>query len=207
MGDSAPCFFARSALTASRSPFFPLPFALPFFACAFLSHRRLPRVGCSGRMLCLGCRQRLIAFDRRAGVEQHALAAESLGQPGMSHDLQHAADSSPPARRRRRARSRVALPSISACNAEYSMSGTRLMSSASTRGLCCATSASICSATILRVDEEEASLRPHDQQALEGLVVGVFGRQRSQHIGAALAADDVHARVGSLARPDRSTTR
>ena len=79
------------------------------------------------------------------------------------------------------------------------MSGTRLMSSASTRGLCCATSAPICSRHILRVDEEEAPLRPHDQQALEGLVVRVLGRQRSQHVGAALAADDGHARVGGLA--------
>ena len=37
--------------------------------------------------------------------------------------------------------------SIKARNAEYSMSGTRLMSTASTRGLCCATSALICSPT------------------------------------------------------------
>ena len=34
------------------------------------------------------CLQRLIAFDRRARVEQHTLAAEPLIQPGMSHDLE-----------------------------------------------------------------------------------------------------------------------
>ena len=32
--------------------------------------------------------QRLVAFDRRAGVEQHALAPESLVQPGVAHDFQ-----------------------------------------------------------------------------------------------------------------------
>ena len=55
------------------------------------------------------CLQRLIAFDRRAGVEQHALAAESFGQPGISHDLQYAGIQARPATQRRRVRSRVLL--------------------------------------------------------------------------------------------------
>ena len=52
---------------------------------------------------------------------------------------------------------------------------------------------------VLRVGEVEAPLRPQDQQALEGLVVGVFGRQRPQNVGPALADDDRHARAGGLA--------
>ena len=51
----------------------------------------------------------------------------------------------------------------------------------------------------LRIDEEQPPFRAQDQQAFEGLVVAVFGRQRSQHVLATLAADDVHARVRGLA--------
>ena len=51
-----------------------------------------------------------------------------------------------------------------------------------------------------RVDEVQSPLRPHDEQALERLVVGVLGRERAQHVGTALAADDRHARVRRLAR-------
>ncbi len=60
---------------------------------------------------------------------------------------------------------------------------------------------------VLRVDEEQPPLGPHDQQALEGLVVGVLGRQRPQHVGAALAADDRHARARQPGSPARSSTR
>ena len=42
---------------------------------------------CSGRAARL-CFQRLVTFDRRACVEQHALAAESLVQAGTPYDLE-----------------------------------------------------------------------------------------------------------------------
>ena len=56
----------------------------------------------------------------------------------------------------------------------------------------------------LGVEEEDPPLRPRDQQAGEGLVVGVLGRERTQDVGAALPADRVHLRADDLARqPDQ----
>ena len=83
------------------------------------------------------------------------------------------------------------------------MSGTRLMSIATHARLVLPHQRDDLIGDILCIDEEEPPLRPHDQQPLEGLVVGVLGRQRPQHVGPALAADDGHARMGGLARePD-----
>ena len=51
----------------------------------------------------------------------------------------------------------------------------------------------------LRIDEEQASLRAQDQQPLEGFVVRMLFRYRAQHIGAALAPDDMDSGIGRLA--------
>jgi hypothetical protein len=98
-------------------------------------------------------------------------------------------------------------PSISICRAEYSMSDTRLMSSTNTRGWYFATRAWICCPTSCALTKKQPPFRAQDQQAFEGLVVAVFGRQRSQHVLATLAADDVHARVARTGWPGRPSTR
>jgi len=113
--------------------------------------------------VCAGARQRagrrllrFVALDHRACVEQHALAAKTLVEPGLPDEPRARRGSAPPARRRRRAPSRGFSPSISACNAEYSMSGTRLMSSASTRGLCWLNQRIDLVRHVLHIDEEQA---------------------------------------------------
>src|SRR5688572_10378730 len=51
-----------------------------------------------------------------------------------------------------------------------------------------------------RVGEKQASHRTQDEQAGPGLVVGILGRARAEHVGAALAADHVYLRVVGLLR-------
>ena len=78
--------------------------------------------------------QGLVALDCRARVEEHPIAAEPLGEPARrttssAPGLSPASQITVPRSVSRRS------PSMITCSAEYSMSGTRLMSTASTRGL------------------------------------------------------------------------
>ena len=52
---------------------------------------------------------------------------------------------------------------------------------------------------MLHIDEEEAPLRSQDQQARNGLVIRVAGRQRAQHILTGLAANHMERRLHRLA--------
>jgi hypothetical protein len=77
------------------------------------------------------------------------------------------------------------------------MSGTRLMSSDDARPVLRDQLLELLG-DALRVHEEDAALRPRDEQPGEGLVVRVLGRERAQHVGPALAADRVHLRAPAL---------
>ena len=47
-------------------------------------------------------------------------------------------------------------------------------------------------ADLLRIGEKQPALRPQDQKPFKRFVIGILGRQRAQHVGAALAANDVN---------------
>ena len=79
------------------------------------------------------------------------------------------------------------------------MSGTRLMSSASTLGRCFGDKSPDLVADLLRVGEKQPPLGAQDQKPLKGFVLGMFGRQRPQHVLSPLAADHIDLRIGGLA--------
>ena len=51
----------------------------------------------------------------------------------------------------------------------------------------------------LSIDEEQAPLGAQNQQSLKGLVIRMLFRDRAQHIGTALAPDNMDIRIGCLA--------
>ena len=170
------------------------PSVMPRLVCRRFS---VLRSGNGGRRR-LGGLQRLVALNRVARVEQHPFATEPLvqvGVPDRRQDLGVQADQPT-----HDAAFRHALLALDqdlqgrvfeiGYPAHVQSQHARLVLSdqgGDPVGHC------------LRIQEEQAPLRPQDQQAFECLVVRVFGRQRPQHVRPALAADDGHPRIRALA--------
>ena len=122
----------------------------------------------------------IVSGNGHASIEEQSIGPKLLVQSSSAHDLHHLGFISTNQKAISFAVARSS-PNSNISSAEYSRSGTRLISSVSTRGLSLRQVRNPIG-DILRVDEEKPTLGSHNQKPIECLVIRMLRRHRAQNI-------------------------